>query len=753
MARVSHVQSNFTAGELSPRLEGRIDFAKYFNGAARLENMTVMPHGGATKRPGFRYVAAARDAARKSRLIPFEFSVEQAYAIELAHGALRFFKDGGAIVDGDPPVPVEVAAPWDESELFAVQTAQSADVLYLVHPNHAPRKLSRASHVDWTLEEAAFADGPYLDANATATALRPSAERGTVAIAASGTDGVNGGRGFLASDVGRLVSLKHGAGWGWARIAAVAGATRVTAEVRRDFRAAAATTEWRLGLWSDTTGWPATATFYEQRLILAGGRDHPQRVDGSKVGDFEVFTPGVGDDDPIAFTLAAERVNAILWMSAGQSLMIGTTGGEWRMRGASADAAITPGTVQVKRQTTYGGAAMAPVRVGAAVLFLQRAGRKVRELTYSFEADGFVAPDLTLLAEHLATGAIVDMAWQQEPNGVLWCARDDGVLLAMTYDRGQDVVAWHRHVLGGTDAAVESVCAIPCPADGEDRLWIAARRTVNGATRRGIETMARGFRQETDRADAFHVDSGLTYDGRRRPAAALTFAATSGAGVAAEADAAAFDAVSPSGDAGNAIAAGGGRARIAAVESATRATVDIVEDLSTPGPHAAGDWVLERRATAVSGLDHLEGERVAVLADGASLPPATVSGGRIALGAPAARVQAGLPYAAAVATLPVETVAARGGSVQGRRKRIHRLALRLWRSLGLRAGTREGALDDIPFRSAADAMDGAPALFTGDMRVALRGGWNREGRVLLEQATPQPLTILACAIQLSVHEP
>ena len=752
MARLTHVQTNFTAGELSPRLEGRTDFARYRNGAARLENVTVMPHGGATKRPGFRHVAAAREHGRRSRLIPFEFSVEQAYVIELAHRAMRFFKDGGRIVAGDPPEPVELAAPWSEDEIFAVRAAQSADVLYLVHPDRAPRKLKRAGHADWTLETVAFEDGPWLDANATATTLRPSATRGTVTIQASGRAGLNRGRGFLRGDVGRLVSLTHGGARGWGRIVQVAGATRATAEVTKSFGAATATADWRLGLWSDATGWPAAAAFYQQRLILAGGRDLPQRIDGSRVGDFEAFSPGVADDDAFAFTLAAGRVNAIRWMSAGQSLMIGTAGGEWRMRGASADAPVAPGTVQVRRQTTYGGAAMAPARVGNAVLFLQRGGRKVRELTYSLESDGFVAPDLTLLAEHLATGAIVDMAWRQEPDGVLWCARDDGVLLAMTYDRGQDVVAWHRHPLGGTDAAAESVCAVPSPADGEDRLWIAVRRAVNGETRRAIETMARSFRPETDRADAFHVDSGLTWDGRSRPDAALTFSAARGRAVVATADAPVFGAGPTRAGPDDTLAAGGGRARVATVAGPTRASVDVLEELSAPGPFAAGTWTLERRATAVSGLDHLEGERVAALADGAVLPPTTVKGGRIALGAPAAVVHVGLPYAAAIETLPVETAPDGGGS-RGGRVRIHRLALRLWRSLGLRVGTRRGALDDVAFRDAADAMDRPPPLFTGELRIAPRGGWGPEARVLLEQATPQPLTILTCAARLTAHEP
>ena len=746
MARVNHIQTNFSAGELSPRLEGRVDFAKYYNGVAELKNMTVLPHGGAAKRTGFRHVAPAISDSTASRLIPFEFSVVQAYVLELGEHLIRFFRDGGQIVSGG--VPLEIAAPWSAEEIFAVQTAQSADVLYLVHPGHAPRKLSRTSHVDWTLEEIAFVDGPYLDVNVGATTMAASATSGSVTVTASGTAGVNGGQGFLTSDIGRSLRLEHGSNHGWGRITAVTDTTHVTVAVEDAFSSTAATAAWRLGLWSDTTGYPATVTFYEQRLVFAGSRDFPQRIDGSRIADFERFAPGANDDDAFAFTLAADQVNAIRWINAGQTLVIGTVGGEWQMRTSAADAPITPSNVQVKRQTTYGSAALQPHRVGSAVLFLQRAGRKVRELSYSFEADSLVAPDLTLLAEHLTGPGITDMAYQQEPDSVVWCVRGDGVLLGMTYERSQDVVAWHRHAIGGREAAVESVCALPSPAEGEDRLWIVARRKVGGAMRRTVEVKELAFDAATAQEDAFFVDGGLTYDGRSFPDAELSLGATAGSGIAA--------AISPGvlsgSDVGKLLSGAGGRARITAVADAGAATVDVVRGFGMAGPLAAGSWSLDDPALTITELDHLEGEQVVLLADGAVVPPQTVAGGMVAIDAPATRIHAGLAYDAAILTLPVEA-GADEGTAQGRRKRIHRLVARLWRSLGLKAGTDPARLDTLPFRSTGDAMDGPPPLLTGDMRIALRGGWNRQGRVLLAHDQPLPLTVLSLAMQLGAHEP
>jgi len=673
MARVSPIVTNFTAGELSPQLEGRVDFTKYFNGVSEFLNFTAKPHGGAVRRSGFRHVAAVKTSAKAARLIPFEFSTEQAYIIEAGHLYMRFYRDEGQIVSG---TPVEIATPYDEANLFAIQFAQSADVLYLVHPGHAPRKLSRSSHTSWSLDTIDFVDGPYFDQNTTATTLQPSAATGSgITITASATTGINGGDGFKTTDVGRLITIKHGSTWGYAKVTGFTDTTHVSADVKADFGAATAQAAWRLGLWSDTTGWPGTVTFYEQRLIFAGATDTPQRIDGSKIGDFETFTPGVEDDDPISYTLAASEVNAIRWINAGQVLLIGTVGGEWVMNATTTGDPLSPTNVNVRRQTTYGSAQIRPVRIGNAVLFVQRAGRKLRELVYQFENDAYVAPDLTLLAEHVTQGGITDMTYQQEPDSVLWCVRADGVLLGLTYDRPQDVVGWHRHIVGGMfgagSAAVESVAAIPNSVGTADELWVVVKRTVNGATVRYVEFMEDAFDDGVVQEDAFFVDSGLTYSG-----------------------------------------------------TAT---------------------------TMISGLDHLEGETVQILANGAVAPDRMVTSGAITLPDAATKVHAGLGYASRIKTMRVEA-GADDGTAQGKKKRIHRATVRLYRTLGLKIGTETGALDTLPFRTGADPMDSPPPLFSGDKRVTLRGGWNTEGRVVIEQTQPLPMHVVSLMPQLQTND-
>jgi hypothetical protein len=671
MSRVSPIQTNFTAGELSPRLEGRVDLAKYANGCRALENMLVHPHGGASRRSGTRFVAEVKDSAAAVRLVPFEFSTVQAYMLEFGDGYIRFYRDEGRI-ESPPGSPYEIAAPYEQAELMELQFAQSADIMYIVHPNHAPRKLSRSGHTAWTLAAVQFNDGPYLEANSGVTSITPSATSGSITLTASAAL-------FVAADIGRMVRIKHGSNWGWARITGYSGPTSVSADVGGGFAAASASTTWQFGAWWQAGSYPACVSFYEERLFFAGSRDKPQTIWASRSGDFENFAPTetdgtLADDCALSFTIASDQVNAIRWLSPGAVLAVGTVGGEFTLRASAQDEPLTPANVQVKRQTTRGCAYQPPVQVDSVVLFLQRAGRKIREFVFAFETDGYQAPDLTLLAEHLTRGGLRQLAYMREPDSTLWAARGDGVLLGMTYERPQEVVAWHRHLLGGQHGAggarVESVAVIPSPDGGEDQLWLAVLRTIDGTTRRYVEFLEAPFDEAQAQSDAFFVDCGLTYAG-------------------------------------------------AAVET-------------------------------IAGLDHLEGETVAVLADGAVHPNRLVTGGEIALDWPAAKVHVGLPYRSRLQTMRFEAGAA-DGTAQGKTARIHAATVRLWNSLGAKLGADE-TVESIPFRSSSDAMGSPPALFTGDKRVAFPKGYDTAPRVTVVQDQPLPLTVLAIMPRLTVFD-
>lgn len=429
----------------------------------------------------------------------------------------------GAFTSGNMAKIFEVATTYTETDIAGVRVTQSSDTLYIFHKSFAPRQLVRNSAVSWTLSSIVFTDGPYDTENATTTTLTPSAAAGAITLTASATTGINGGAGFAATDVGRLIRIKEGAIWGYVEITGWTSTTVVSATVLSTLTNINAKTAWRLGIYSGTTGYPACGTFHENRLLLAGATNYPQRLDGSKTGVHSNFSPSatdgtVADDNAVSFTLNSDDVNAIRWLASNdKGLVAGTSRGEWLVRPSSLNEAVKPTNISGKPSTRHGSAEIQPVNAGKAILFVQRAGRKLRELAYVFEVDGFRAPDMTLLAEHITRPSIVEIAYQEQPQGVLWAPRSDGVLLGFTYERDQNVTAWHRHEFGGfSDAAklfipvVESVAVVPAPDATRDELYCVVQRYINGGEKRYIEYMSKIWEVEDAQEDAFHVDCGWT---------------------------------------------------------------------------------------------------------------------------------------------------------------------------------------------------------------------------------------------------
>ena len=431
MPRTTLALTSFVSGEFSPKMDGRTDFEKYSSGAKTLENFLVHAQGAATRRVGTQFIAEVKSSAAKTRLIPFEFSTTQTYILEFGNTYIRFYKDKGQILDSGSAY--EISSPYLTAELFDIKFAQSADVMYLTHPNHQVMKLSRTAHTSWSLTEVDFTDGPYLAENTTATTLTPgSAGVGTgVNITASAVTGINGGAGFQATDVGRIISFNSGK----AKITSRTNTTVVVVTITTAFANTDAKTDWKLGAFSDTTGHPSCVSFFEQRLVFAGTSDEPQTLFFSKAGDYENMTAGTNAADAMVYTIASNQVNAIRYMKAVRTLVVGTTGGEFTVSADGTDASITPTNITIKRQSSFGSANVDAIPAGNAILFLQKAKRKIRELQYNFDSDGYQAPDLTILNETVTNSGITEMSYQQEPNSNIWCVRDDGVLACLTYQR------------------------------------------------------------------------------------------------------------------------------------------------------------------------------------------------------------------------------------------------------------------------------------------------------------------------------
>lgn len=765
MPKSSPMQTSFASGEFSPLLNGNVDNPRYGQALAICLNYLPTVQNGITRRPGSKFVAEVKTSSKSTRLVSFEFSVTQAYILEFGDQYIRFYRNGGQILSGMSAY--EISTPYLEADLFELKFTQSADVLYIVHPDYAPRTLSRTGHTSWTLATIDFSDGPYLDLNATTTTLTPAAATGTgVNLTASAITGINNDTGFQTTDVGRHVRIRDTSGnWGWAKIASRVSTTLVTIDIIEDLPGTSAYTFWHLGVWSDTTGYPAAVTFHEDRLAFAGAAETPQRIDLSESSDYESFAPSeldqsVIDSNGLSFSFNANDVNVVRWiLSDAKGLIAGTVGGEWLVSPSSRGEALTPTNITAKRSSKHGSADIQALQSGNATIFIQRAGRKVREMNYFFERDKFISTDITLLAEHVTLGGLVQLTEISQPQPIIWGVRSDGVLIGCTYERDIDAfkVGWHRHIIGGTsdaagtDAKVESIAAIPSQSGDRDELWMIVQRYVDGGVVRHIEYLTKIFDDAVEQKDAFFLDSALTYDDPQT----ISGVTKADPAVVTTSSAHGFndgDRVLISGVKGMTEL----NTNAYLVANKTSTTFELTDldgndiDSSAFGTYVSGGEVRVYVST-ISGLDHLEGETVHILGDGAVQPSQTVSSGEITLATDATTVHIGYNYNSDGQMLRLNAGAADGTAI-GKTQRTHRMGIMLHRSLGLKIGTSFDDLIRLVFRKTSDSMGRAPALFTGILSEELEADYDFENQFCFRQDQPLPSTVLALMPQMHTQD-
>ena len=777
--RVSPILTNFTAGELSPRLEGRVDVERYHQGVKTLENFLVHPHGGAQRRAGTRFIAEVKDSSKAVRLVPFVFNEDQAYVLEMGDYYLRFYADQGRLVAAGA-TPYEIASPYSEDEIGSIKFAQSADIMYLAHPNHEPYKLSRHDHTDWTLDPVIFAAWPTGDERV---------ENGSMATSGGWTLGtgwsiVSGATGYANCDgsqsaTSNLTQPASGVTLGseyaftyhistlstgsvaplfTGQVGAARSATGTYLEV---FTATTGGTTWGMSAGTGFTGrvdlvsvktsqrvpddwapgdYPSAVNFFEQRLWWAGSPGKPLTVWASRSGgEYESFEPGVEDDDALTYTIASPSINRILWLEPHKRLVVGTLGGECTCGARSSLEPVTPTNVRFERETTYGSQNIQGRLINQAVIFVGRHARTIREFSYAMESDGYQGRDLTLLAEHVTGEGVTSLEWAQDPDATLWVVRKDGQLLAGTYYPPEQVQAWGRHI---TDGEFEDVCVIP--GGDRDEVWLLVKRTINGGDKRFVELMEKPETEYPE--DAFFVDSGLTMD---FPVNIATASTTNPVLITT---------AEPHGFLND------DRIRITRTQGMTElngrkftvaSAATLAFELSgvDGSSYTAYDSGGQARlcVESVAGLDHLEGKTVQVLADGAVHPERTVSGGQITLQAPASHVHAGLGYVSKIQTMRLD-YGAPDGTAQGKKKRIHSVVVRFYKTVGAKVGTEEGNVDAIPFRTSFDPMDSGISPFTEDKIIKTPGTYNRAGRVVVIQDLPMPSTVLAIMPQLNTFD-
>lgn len=311
-------------------------------------------------------------------------------------------------------------------------------------------------------------------------------------------------------------------GYGWAKITAIGGGgTTATATVilnngRLQLPASfttTGTTRWAKSAFSQARGWPTSVAFFRERLVYARNRE----LFFSVVGAYDDFSrkdgPDITKETAIKLQIASDRLDLIRWITPSAALLVGTARNELSIQEQTTTQVFAADNAASMPQTEYGSRLLEPIRVGTAVLFIQRAGRKLREMIYDYASDRYKADDLTVLSEHIVDAGVIDMDFQQEPDSILWCVLADGTLSALTYNRERGVVAWVPHVIGGPNAFVETVASISAPDGRRDDVWFVVRRTINGSTVRYVEVLEDHRLAETDTADAFYGDAGITYEG------------------------------------------------------------------------------------------------------------------------------------------------------------------------------------------------------------------------------------------------
>lgn len=746
--------TSFNAGELSPRMIGRTDVSQYFKGCRTLSNFLVTPYGAVERRPGTVFLGRAK--SDKVRLVPFVFSSEVSFVLEFGHNCCRFFSGRQQVMkDG---VPLEIETPYTADDLVKIKFIQSADVMTIVHPDHPVRELRRTAELVFELTEKTFQFPPVLDPNIDDEfTFTPSGREGDITLSTSKDF-------FEVGNVGGFVQLIHtrkessidkdfvsnitsetlevfgfwtftthgtwtgeihiersfdnGNTWytyrsysstkdsnvntsgteelenvlyrmrmsdyeqsstgtlklcravltnpdfvttGVVKITAVTDPRNASGTVIKKLGSTEKTAEWNEGAWSNRRGFPGSIAYYEERMIFGGTYHSPQTIWGSKTGDWDNFLLSEKDDAGLEFTLSSDTVNTITWLCGHKdALIIGTLDSEWTLSGSTQDAALTPSNFRVRRQSVYGSGNINALLVADTLLFIQRGERKVREFAYSFEKDGFVAPDITILADHITHSRIKEVALQQQPDTILWCVLGNGTLAALTYERDQEVIGWHRHY---TQGKILSAAVIPDEVTKD--LYLAVERQ-NGTF---IEVMSP--REFEGIENACFLDSAVT---------------------------------------------------------------------------VKGEGLRE-----VSGLEHLEGQTVSLLADGAACSPRQVTAGKITLDDEAATVTVGLSFESLLVTMPIE-MDLQNGSSQLRKKSVGELRLRVYDSVGGEVCCGQDRWQIIVSRDVLeDHMDAAVTPKTAPYTFNLLSGYESECSVKVRQTDPLPFNMSSLVVNIAVE--
>lgn len=685
----SIIQPSFAGGELAPSLHARVDLAKYAVGLRLCRNFFVHAHGGVSNRPGTQFIGEVKDSAVKGRLVPFQFNVSQTYVLEFGHLTMRVIKDGGYVL-ADGGGAYEIASPYAEADLPALKWVQSADVMTLTHPSHPPRELSRTGHAAWTFSAITFAPAMTPPSSVTVTPTHtdaPTAEYSYVVTAVS-ADGLEES---VASAGTMAASTKLGTALGsspytypeiYVSWPAVEGAERYNV--------------YKLG--SGLFGYIGSSdtTSFKDANIKPDETDTPPQprnpFDGA--GNY-----------PSCVTFYEQRRVFANSTTRPQTIW-GTASGAYRNMNVSTPTKDDDAfEVTIAARQVHAIRHLVPLNVLIALTaggeFVIDAGSKadaigpgsirIKPQGYRGAADvpPLVIGNTVLFVQE--KGAIVrDLGYAYESDSY---TGNDLSILANHLFVGRRIVDWgYAQAPYSLVWALRDDGALLCLTyEREQQVWAWSRHDTAGGAFESVAVVSE------NNEDAVYFIVRRTINGQiKRYVERLH----------------------------------------------SRLFVDVRDcffvdcGLSYDGAATA----------TLSGLEHLEGEAVSILADGNVFPQQVVSGGAVTLPRAVSKAHAGLPITAEMHTLDPELA---NGTIQGKRKRVVAVTARVEASRGLWAGPTANDLKEVK-PEGLTVYGGPIPLKTGDARIIIPAHWNERGSVFIRQTDPLPLTVLALIPELEV---
>lgn len=669
----------------------------------------------------------------------------------------------------------ELTTPYWEADIEFLSTAQVADLMYIDRHYMEPRKLTRTSSTSWTIDTYTRTSDPFEITGTKSITGVTKANPGVITSTAHG---------FVDGDI---ISI-----WGVAGMTELNGEQYTVVKINDNtfslkdrngvaINTTSFTTYSSGGTMGKSETFPGICSATDDmRMGHFNSKKIPEGVWESRIPDgttnrFDDFTLGDNAEDAVTFPLAPVNgsPDVIQAVANGDRQFLVLAGNSIRrLYGASQDQPLKPGAINAK-PTDAKCAAIDPVVIGSQMYYIELGSDSVRRFGYSFTEDTFTSEAQSLTAEHLAQQyKFKRMVRSKGQVDIIWFIREDGKLVGLSYEFGENVAGWHVHHLGG-DGVVESIASIT-KDDGKGQLWAVIKRTIDGQTVRSIETLEKwvNYPGEYDfytgdktldakrYANALfeasknecYLDSAMTFNGSDLGRAAnvtVTPSATSGDTVTITASGAIFTTgmigreiwkkFSPDGK-------GGGRGLITGYTNSTHVTVQVYEDFDNTDTIAAGDWFLT--AGTIYGLDRLEGETVGVVVDGAEHPDAVVENGKITLEADASVVTVGFKYEGIFGTLNIDT-GGRVGPANSKPRNINTVSALLKDTLGIEIGPTLYDFQTIGYRDAQDLMGRVPNLINDNIEIGQMPMWRQNSsQVFVRQKVPAPATVLALDIEV-----